>query len=293
LASVSIRKTWQNQSVATRIIRLWLGVTWVYGGWNKATDAGFLNAASPHYIGAQLNGYLTTSPIHSILQHMIEHATLIGWGVMISEFAIGIATLSGVALELAALGGFGMSIILWLSASWTVKPYFLGSDTAYAVLWLALFLLVRQNFKGHRGIKSLIPNLSDRREVFRLVSVGIVAVGAALAGGKMRTNNPTPEAGTAIATLAELPIGATKNFTAADGSAAVLFRSKAGVFAYSRICTHQGCMVNYDAGSNTLLCPCHGAAFDPTKDAAVVSGPAPAPLAKIKVAIKGNSIVQI
>ena len=208
---------------------------------------------------------------------MIEHATLIGWGVMISEFAIGIATLTGVALELAALGGFGMSIILWLSASWTVKPYFLGSDTAYAVLWLALFLLVRQNFKGRRGIKSLIPNLSDRREVFRLVSVGIVAVGAALAGGKMRTNNPTPEAGTAIATLAELPIGATKNFTAADGSAAVLFRSKAGVFAYSRICTHQGCTVNYDAGSNTLLCPCHGAAFDPTKDAAVVSGPAPAP----------------
>ena len=224
---------------------------------------------------------------------MIEHATLIGWGVMISEFAIGIATLTGVALELAALGGFGMSIILWLSASWTVKPYFLGSDTAYAVLWLALFLLVRQNFKGRRGIKSLIPNLSDRREVFRLVSVGIVAVGAALAGGKMRTNNPTPEAGTAIATLAEFPIGATKNFTAADGSAAVLFRSKAGVFAYSRICTHQGCTVNYDAGSNTLLCPCHGAAFDPTKDAAVVSGPAPTPLAKIKVAIKGNSIVQI
>ncbi len=37
---------------------------------------------------------------------MIEHATLIGWGVMISEFAIGIATLTGVALELAALGAF-------------------------------------------------------------------------------------------------------------------------------------------------------------------------------------------
>ena len=224
---------------------------------------------------------------------MIEHATLIGWAVMISEFAIGIATLAGVALELAALGGFGMSIVLWLSASWTVKPYFLGSDTAYAILWLALFFLLRQNFKARRGIKSLIPNLSDRREVFRLASVGIVAVGAALAGGKMRTKNPTPEAGTAIATLSGLPIGATKNFAAADGSPAVLFRTKAGVFAYSRICTHQGCTVNYDANSNTLLCPCHGAAFDPTKDGAVVGGPAPAPLTKIKVAIKGNSIVQI
>jgi thiosulfate dehydrogenase (quinone) large subunit len=273
-------------------MRLWLGITWVYGGWNKATDAGFLNSASPHYIGAQLQGYLATSPIHFILRHMIEHATQIGWLVMISEFAIGFAVLSGIALELAALGGFGMSIILWLSATWSVKPYFLGSDTVYAVMWLALFFASRASYRGGRAA-SIFPNIKDRREAFRLSGVAVVAIAASLAGIKFRSNSPTPEAGTVVATLAELPIGGTKNFQAADGSAAVVFRTAAGVFAYSRVCTHQGCIVNYDQTNHVLACPCHGAQFDPAKDGAVVAGPAPTPLAKIKVAIKGDKVVQI
>ena len=273
-------------------MRLWLGITWIYGGWNKATDAGFLNPASPHYIGAQLQGYLATSPIHIILQKMIEHATQLGWLVMISEFAIGIAVLAGIALELAALGGFGMSVVLWLSATWAVKPYFLGSDTVYAVMWLALFFGVRQSYRGGR-MAAIIPNLKDRREVMRLGAVAVAAIAASLAGSKFRAKNPTPEAGAAVATLAELPIGGTKNFQAADGSPAVVFRTAAGVFAYSRVCTHQGCIVNYDAGAHLLACPCHGAQFDPTKDGKVVAGPAPTPIAKIKVAIKGDKVVQI
>ena len=273
-------------------MRLWLGITWIYGGWNKATDAGFLNAASPHYIGAQLNGYLATSPISFILRKMIEHATQVGWMVMLGEFAIGFAVILGISLELAALAGFGMSIILWLTATWSVKPYFLGSDTVYAVMWLALFFGVRASYRGGRAA-SLIPDLKDRRELLRLGGVAAAAVAASLAGTKFRSKSPTPEAGAAVATLAELPIGGTKTFQAADGSAAVVFRTAAGVFAYSRVCTHQGCIVNYDAKNHVLACPCHGAQFDPTKDGAVVTGPAPTPLAKIKVAIKGDKVVQI
>ena len=273
-------------------MRLWLGITWIYGGWNKATDAGFLNAASPHYIGAQLNGYLATSPISFILRKMIEHATQVGWMVMLGEFAIGFAVILGISLELAALAGFGMSLVLWLSATWSVKPYFLGSDTVYAVMWLALFFGVRSSYRGGRAA-SIIPNLKDRREVIRLGGVAVAAIAASLAGNKFRSKSPTPEAGAAVATLAELPIGGTKTFQAADGTAAVVFRTAAGVFAYSRVCTHQGCIVNYDATNHVLACPCHGAQFDPTKDGAVVAGPAPTPLAKIKVAIKGDKVVQI
>ncbi|MCX6450360.1 MAG: Rieske 2Fe-2S domain-containing protein [Actinobacteria bacterium] len=292
MANYSFSRTWQSQPMSARVIRLFLGITWIYGGWNKATDAGFLNSASPHYIGEQLKGYLTTSPIHAILQHMVEHASLMGWGVMLSEFAIGIATLLGIAGELAALGGFSMSIILWLSATWSVKPYFLGSDTAYAILWLALFLSIRQSARSRR-ITSIIPNLKDRREVVRLIGVGAASVVAAFAGKKFTTTNPTPEAGAAIATLADLPVGATKNFQAADGRAAIVFRTKAGVFAYARICTHQGCVADYDSASHLIKCPCHGAAFDPTNGGAAVAGPTQIALDKIKVAIKGNNIVQI
>jgi Rieske Fe-S protein/uncharacterized membrane protein YphA (DoxX/SURF4 family) len=284
-----ILKSWKSNPLYIRVIRLWLGVTWVYGGWNKATDSGFLNQSSPHYIGEQLNGYLNTSPIASILRHMMEHATQIGWLVMISEFAVGFAVLSGIAIELAAFGGFATAITLWLSATWSVKPYFLGSDTAYAVLWLALFLYLMSN----RKITSAIPNLRDRRQVIQLGTVAGLSVAAAFAGKLFKTSGSTPEMGKAIATLAELPVGGNKTFTAADGSPAILFRTKAGVFAYSRICTHQGCSVNYDTQSNTLLCPCHGAQFDQDKNGTVLNGPATSPIASIKVAIKGQNIVQI
>jgi thiosulfate dehydrogenase [quinone] large subunit len=284
-----ILNTWKSNPLYIRVIRLWLGVTWVYGGWNKATDSGFLNQSSPHYIGEQLNGYLKTSPISSILRHMMEHSYQIGWMVMLSEFAIGIAVLLGIAIELAAFGGFAMAITLWLSATWNVKPYFLGSDTAYAILWLSLFLYLMNKKK----ITAAIPNIRNRREVLQLGSVAGLSLIAAFAGKIFQTGGSTPEAGKAIATLAEVPVGGNKTFTAADGSPAILFRTKAGVFAYSRICTHQGCSVNYDAQSNTLLCPCHGAQYDQDKNGAVLNGPATTPIASIKVAIKGQNIVQI
>lgn len=284
--------SWKNQHPATTVLRLWLGITFLYGGWNKATDPGFLDQGSPHYIGAQLTGYLTTSPIRFILKHMIEHATLIGWGVMVTEFAVGFAILAGFSMELISLVGVGLSATLWLSATWSVKPYFLGSDTAYMMLWLALFFLVRGGKSG-RNKSTLISDLTDRRELIRLAGVGVLGVAASFAGKLMKNSNPTPEAGAAITTLAALPVGSTMNFQAASGEPAVLFRTNAGVFAYSAICTHQGCTVAYDAGSHLLQCPCHGAAFDPSANAKVVNGPAQTPLAPIKVAIKGDKIVQI
>ncbi len=292
MSRYSLTKSWQNTPVAARIIRLFLGVTFIYGGWNKATDAGFLDPASAHYIGAQITGYLTTSPISFILKQILEHATLFGWLIMLSEFAIGFATLAGIALELASVGGFALSITLWLSATWSVKPYFLGSDTAYAVLWLALFFLVRQNTKGKR-VTALLPDLTDRREIFRLAGVAAASVVAALAGSRFRTATPTPEAGSSIIKLADFPVGSAQGFVANDGTPSVLFRTKAGLFAYSRICTHQGCTVGYDAKAKLLICPCHGSEFDPMKEGSPISGPTKIPLPKINVAIKGANIVQI
>ena len=292
MANYSLTKSWQNTPIGARIIRLFLGITFIYGGWNKATDPGFLDQKSAHYIGAQITSYLDTSPLSFALTHMVEHATAFGWLIMLSEFAIGIATLTGIALELAALGGFFLSITLWLTATWTVKPYFLGSDTAYAILWLALFFLVRQNTKGRR-VTSLLPDLGDRREVIRILGIAVASVAAVFAGQRFKTSNPTPETGTAIAKLVDFPVGSTKIFTAADGTPAMLFRTKAGVFAYSTICTHQGCSVSYNSNSNHLICPCHGAQFDPANGGAALSGPTKIALPKIKVAVKGTDIVQI
>ena len=98
---------------------------------------------------------------------------------------------------------------------------------------------------------------------------------------------------TNVIKLSKLPVGGTYSFTTVkQGIPAILFRTKAGVFAYSMICTHQGCTVAYNKSAKKLQCPCHGAQFDPLKGAMPIKGPAETPLASIKVAIKGAWVVE-
>jgi len=107
------------------------------------------------------------------------------------------------------------------------------------------------------------------------------------------TKQGAEAATTNIVKVAKLPIGGTYSFTTkAQGVPAILFRTKSGVFAYSMICTHQGCTVAYNKSAKKLQCPCHGAQFDPLKGGKPVSGPAQSPLAPIKVAIKGGWVVE-
>jgi thiosulfate dehydrogenase [quinone] large subunit len=95
-----------------------------------------------------------------------------------------------------------------------------------------------------------------------------------------------PPSGTPIATLDKLPVGDAVGFTDPSAGPAVLVRlGQNDVVAYSRVCTHAGCLVDYDTSSRTLYCPCHGAEFDPAHNAQVVGGPAPTPLPSVPVAI--------
>ncbi|GBL31066.1 hypothetical protein LBMAG08_04310 [Actinomycetes bacterium] len=273
-------------------MRLWLGITWIYAGWDKASDPGFLTAGSSTYIGSQLSGYSTHSPVGFAFNKLIEHATVVGAFVMISEFAIGLATLLWVAPRLAAFGGFLMSLGLWLADTFHVTPYFLASNTAYAVLWLTYLLLLIGNGKRKVFTMSL-----ERRSVLRVGITGVLAVAFAGAGkffakAAPATSSSAAGKGTKIVKLASLKVGASRNFVASNGAPSILFRTKTGVFAYSAICTHQGCTVAYLASSKTMKCPCHQAEFDPYKSAQVVNGPAVNPLGKVKVAISGAWVIE-
>jgi thiosulfate dehydrogenase (quinone) large subunit len=61
--------------------------------------------------------------------------------------------------------------------------------------------------------------------------------------------------------------------------------AKDSVEAFSRICTHAGCQVDWDQADKLLVCPCHGAEFDPARGAAPVAGPDASALQRIPVAI--------
>ena len=283
---MKFKASWRNQLWPLRVMRLWLGATWIYAGWDKASDPGFLTSGSPTFIGSQLAAYAQNSPIDFLLNKILDHPTQVGILVMVAEFAIGFATLLWIAPTWAAFGGFVMSISLWLSSSWNVQPYFMASDSAYAILWLTYFLFLY----GSRR-KS---NISiDRRGFIRVSSIAALAVAGVGLGRLFPKKAAAVSAGPAkIIEDSALAVGKIHNFTSKSGSPAVLFKSKTGVYAYSAVCTHEGCTVQYNSASKNLQCGCHGAVFDPGKDGTVVTGPTNKPLPKIKVAVEGAWIVE-
>ncbi len=56
--------------------------------------------------------------------------------------------------------------------------------------------------------------------------------------------------------------------------------------ALSAICTHQGCIVSYNASTNELPCPCHGSKYN--LSGKVLNGPAQANLEQYMVNVEGN-----
>jgi len=186
-----------------------------------------------------------------------------------------------------------MSVGLWLSSSFHTTPYFLASDTAYSVLWLSYLLTLI-------GSKKMPALNFERRGILRAGSVGALAIAASFLGrafpkasAASTKTSGAKASGKQIVKLTNLPVGSSFNFThSTQGVPAVLFRTKTGVFAYSAKCTHQGCTVAYQSGSKHLVCPCHGAQYDPANGGAVVSGPTNTPLPKIKVAVKGAWVVE-
>jgi len=89
--------------------------------------------------------------------------------------------------------------------------------------------------------------------------------------------------GTKVGTMAQLRSSGSFTFQdPASGDPAIAIELAGGsIVAFDTVCTHAGWPVSCDSGQRLLVCPCHGAEFDPAHNAQVVAGPAPNPLAPI------------
>lgn len=122
----------------------------------------------------------------------------------------------------------------------------------------------------------LMPRPARRRlsRLGLLRLAGVWAAGAASALGLQwawqqatRADRPlafTPSAAGRwypVASLAALPVGGMQ-LSAPAGVPVFVLRDRQSIRVLSRVCTHQGCLLELDAAKTSFYCPCHGAIFD-------------------------------
>lgn len=68
---------------------------------------------------------------------------------------------------------------------------------------------------------------------------------------------------------------------------------KESIVAFSVICQHMGCPVQYVEDGAYLLCPCHQSKYDPARGGYVVQGVAQSPLPRVRLEVDGDDIVAV
>lgn len=86
-------------------------------------------------------------------------------------------------------------------------------------------------------------------------------------------------------------MGGALSATGPDGAEILITRPTDGeIYAFSAICTHQGCIV--EPGDGELACPCHRSSFD-LSTGQVRSGPAPQPLPPVAVTVAQDGTITV
>lgn len=125
------------------------------------------------------------------------------------------------------------------------------------------------------------------------IQLGLASVGAAWAGAWLQTqlfpaSGSDQEAQPVTFPLSELPVGEFR-LLLFGGSPAIVLRTPASVRAFSLICTHLGCTVQWQPEKKEFYCPCHDGRFDEFGE--VLAGPPPIPLEQIALRVEGDQVI--
>ncbi len=126
----------------------------------------------------------------------------------------------------------------------------------------------------------------------QLILGGIGVVAAAWAGTAVQSllfpAASAAEAKPVTFPLAELPVGGARTVIY-GATPAVVIRTPESIRCFSLVCTHLGCIVQWQEGAKEFYCPCHDGRFDQFGE--VLAGPPPLPLEQIPVRVEGETVV--
>jgi cytochrome b6-f complex iron-sulfur subunit len=132
----------------------------------------------------------------------------------------------------------------------------------------------------------------DRRTFLdSLLMVGFVSTAAAMAYPVARYLVPPPSgepetASVVAAKAAALPPNSGIVFKFGSRPGIVIRTPDGDVRAFSAVCTHLECTVQYKADTSQIWCACHNGLYDLSGN--VVSGPPPRPLTQYTVNLRGE-----
>lgn len=121
-------------------LRLFLGITFIYAGIDKLTDSAFLSGDGPGSLAATLQGVRETAAVPWLVELAERSPEGFGTAIALGELAVGLGTLLGLWARVAACGGALLSLVLWLTVSWSSDPYYYGNDLPYLMAWVPLLL---------------------------------------------------------------------------------------------------------------------------------------------------------
>lgn len=322
------------------LLRAFLGVTFVFAGLQKLANPAFFRSSDPTGIEAQMKAAQSTSPIGGLLGPAVHVAALLGIVIALGEIAVGLGTLVGFRSKIAARAGMLLSLMFFLTVSWSTTPYYYGADIVFLFAWTPFALngagafsldawLAQRTAAAPAAAPTDQARAIERRDAVRRLGItgGLAALvvilggmtdvigrmvagsrsagatGAGTSGSGAGTTGATGTSGTTgtlspggttspttggtpkgklIGPATEVSVGQAAAFTN-DGSPAYVVQPSAGDYlGFSRICTHEGCTVNYVHSVQQFQCPCHGSIYS-AKTGDVLGGPAPRPLPKIIV----------
>lgn len=107
------------------------------------------------------------------------------------------------------------------------------------------------------------------------------------AGGRARPPSHRQEPGYPIADLADVPEGGALK-ASYRGQPVLVLNVDGDIRVFSAICSHEGCLADWNANLGIIHCPCHDGRFG--VEGEVISGPPPAPLIRFESRVEEGKV---